>query len=159
MIKWFPLCLNAYHSQIFIPLYFAEINIDFSLSQLTTDPGPGHGIPQKFWDGRCRQFVRENRGQNWEIQGNVSIIIFFYWITLLSLTWLHPIFSCRAEIEARIGQLKARLDDSEKRLLDSLDETCLQLGEKIQAASTDEIKDVDLKELLDIVNIRSGVKL
>ena len=44
------------------------------------------------------------------------------------------------------------------KLLDSLDDTCLQLTEMIQAASRDETKDVDLKELLDIVNIRSGVK-
>ena len=44
------------------------------------------------------------------------------------------------------------------KLLDSLDDTCLQLTEMIQAASRDETKDVDLKELLAIVNIRSGVK-
>ena len=67
-------------------------------------------------------------------------------------------FSCRAEIRARIEQLKARLDDSEKRILDSLDDTYLQLTEMIQATSRDETKDVDLKKLLDIVNIRSGVK-
>ena len=46
------------------------------------------------------------------------------------------------------------LDDSEKRLLDSLDDTCRQLMEKIQAASRDKTKDADLKELLGSVNIR-----
>ena len=63
-------------------------------------------------------------------------------------------FSCKLDIKTRTEQLKLKLDEDEKILLDSVDQTCDQLTQRIQAASRDKAKETNIQELLSSVNIR-----
>lgn len=63
-------------------------------------------------------------------------------------------FSCKLDIKARTEQMKLKLYEDEKSLLESVDQTCDQLTQQIQSASRGNAKGTNIQELLDNVNIR-----